>query len=229
VLRAEREGELLRRQAGRESVRMPVGGRIDSAQADAALWRDLHERLSAFVARRMPDAHAAQDVAQDVLLRLHRSLGDLRNEDRLDAFAYSIARNAIIDHYRARAGAREAPAPPEQLIPRLELEAGDDDEVGGRRELACCLEPLVAELPDAYREALRLTDLGDLSQVQAAKVAGLSVPGMKARVQRARAQLREVLTECCTVALDAGQRITDVQRTRSCSCAAAGDSAPACA
>jgi RNA polymerase sigma-70 factor (ECF subfamily) len=174
------------------------------------------------VGRRIGDPHAAEDVAQDVLLRLHRSLGELRARDRLDAFAYRIARNAIIDHYRATAGARELPSAPDDLLQRIDADRGTGeapDAVAGPQELARCLQPLVRRLRDRYREALTLTDLGELSQVQAAEVAGLSVPGMKARVQRGRAQLHGLLTRCCEVAVDEDRRVTGVQRTGPCACA----------
>src|SRR5687767_6153806 len=92
-------------------------GTID--QADEQLWTELHSRLRAFVGRRIRDPYAADDVAQDVLLRLHRSLGELRVEDRLDAFAYRVARNAIIDHYRASAAAKEVPSEPGDLVIRV--------------------------------------------------------------------------------------------------------------
>jgi RNA polymerase sigma-70 factor, ECF subfamily len=191
-----------------------------TASADE-LWTDLHERLRGFVGRRIGDPNAADDVAQEVLLRLHRNLGDLRLEDRLDAFAYRIARNAIIDHYRSRASAKEIPAAPDDLIARIDAD-GDTDEdpnaAEGRQELARCLEPLVGRLPEPYRQALTLTDLGELSQVEAAQVTGLSVPGMKSRVQRARAQVHELLSACCDVALDDDRHIADVQRAGPCAC-----------
>lgn len=184
------------------------------------LWTDLHRRLRRFVGRRINDPDAADDVSQDVLLRLHRSLGDLRIQDRLDAFAYRIARNAIIDYYRSHAGSKEIPSAPDELIARIEIDARteDVDHARGRQELARCLEPLVERLPEPYRQALRLTDLGDLTQVEAARVVGLSVPGMKARVQRARVQVHELLTRCCTVALDDRRQITDVRRAGPCAC-----------
>jgi RNA polymerase sigma-70 factor (ECF subfamily) len=192
-----------------------------SATSADVLRTDLHERLRGFIGKRIGDPHAADDVAQEVLLRLHRSMADLRVEDRLDAFAYRIARNAIIDHYRSRAAARETPADPDDLATRID--AGgytdqDPDGDGPRQELARCLAPLIHELPEPYREALTLTDLGKLSQTEAAEVAGLSVPGMKARVQRARTQVHELLTRCCDVALDDSQHITDVRRTGPCAC-----------
>ena len=183
------------------------------------LWRELHNRLHAFIRARISDPDSADDVAQEVLLRLHRSMDTLRAEDRLDAFAYRIARNAIIDHYRARAAAREAPEEPAELVARAAAEDGGDQEEGAaREELARCLAPLIRRLPEPYREALTLTDLGKLTQAEAAQVAGLSVPGMKARVQRARAQVHELLTGCCAVALDGRQGISQVERTGPCAC-----------
>jgi RNA polymerase sigma-70 factor, ECF subfamily len=209
---------MLRRQAGHGGLRMPVE---KHAAAEEELFTGLHERLRGFVGRRIGDPDAADDVAQEVLLRLHRNLGDLRIEDRLDAFAYRIARNAIIDHYRSRASAKETPAAPDDLNARVDADGDTDEdpnEANGREELARCLEPLVRRLAEPYRQALTLTDLGNLSQVEAARVAGLSVPGMKTRVQRARAQVHELLTDCCDVALDEDRQIAEVQRTGPCAC-----------
>jgi RNA polymerase sigma-70 factor (ECF subfamily) len=183
------------------------------------LFTGLHDRLRGFVGRRISDPDAADDVAQEVLLRLHRNLGELRSEDRLDAFAYRIARNAIIDHYRARASTKETPAPPDDLTARIDAGIDtDQDEAQGRQELARCLEPLVRRLPEPYRQALTLTDLGTHSQVEAARITGLSIPGMKTRVQRARAQVHQLLTACCDVALDDDRQIAEVKRTGPCAC-----------
>jgi RNA polymerase sigma-70 factor, ECF subfamily len=202
---------------------MPVETRTQTTPPKGAadeLWRELQARLGGFVRARISDPDAADDVAQEVLLRLHRNLGALRAEDRLDAFAYRIARNAIIDHYRSRATAKETPAAPDELIARVDSDddAEQEPQNGARQELARCLAPLIRKLPEPYREALTLTDLGKLSQVEAAEVVGLSVPGMKARVQRARAQVHELLTGCCEVALDSRRQISDVQRTGPCAC-----------
>lgn len=208
---------------------MPIGTQAAPARAgrtlpDVELWRTLNVRLAAFVSRRIGDPHAAEDVAQEVLLRLYRSLDQLRAGDRLDAFAYRIARNAIIDHHRSTASAKELPSAPDDLLERIDSDnsIGDEpDAVAGPQELARCLQPLVRRLPDRYREALTLTDLGELSQVQAAKAVGLTIPGMKARVQRGRAQLHELLVRCCDVARDEDRHITGVQRTGPCACAPA--------
>jgi RNA polymerase sigma-70 factor, ECF subfamily len=225
VLRGVGAEELLRR-GDLSEVWMPVTTESPAPDGRSNLshqvWAHVHERLRAFVRRRVSDPHAADDVAQEVLLRLYRNIERLRDEDRLDAFAYRTARNAITDHYRAQARAREVPSPPTSQAARLEVDPTHEqhsEDADGRQLLARCLEPLVQRLPPTYRDALMLTDLGDLSQVQAARRLGLSVPGMKARVQRGRAQLRVLLAECCDVALDASRRIAEVQRTGPCACA----------
>lgn len=209
-------------QAGAGEVRMPVASpssprTASSAQSD--LWVELHTRIRAFVGRRIADRHAADDVAQDVLLRLHRHLPRLRAEDRLDAMAYAIARNAITDHYRRGARTRETLFDePDQLV--AEPAAQGEEATEWRAELGRCLTPLVDRLDDPYREAILLTDLGPLTQTAAAERLGLSVPGMKSRVQRARTQLGDLLSACCEVHLDGAGGIDEVQRVGPCACRA---------
>ena len=76
---------------GQSGLRMQVADPV---------WVELRSRLRSFVAGRVADQAVHDDLVQEILLRLHSSLPRLRDTDRLDAFAYQIARNAIIDHYR---------------------------------------------------------------------------------------------------------------------------------
>jgi RNA polymerase sigma-70 factor (ECF subfamily) len=182
-------------------------------------WDELSARLRSFVSRRVSDSTDRDDLAQEILLRLHRSLPSLRDGDRLDAFAYQIARNTIADHHRR--ARREEPIAPEQLDgqPVTRGATEDDDQAGeGRAQLARCLRPLIDRLDDPYREALLLTDLGELSQADAARELGLSEPGMRSRVQRGRAQLHAALSLCCSVDLDAADQISEVERHGPCAC-----------
>jgi RNA polymerase sigma-70 factor (ECF subfamily) len=190
----------------------PASLRPESPVAEA-VWSDLHERLRAFVARRVPDRVVTDDLAQEILLRLYTHMGRLRERERLDAWAYQVARNVIADYWRERAARRELPFDEElsdQLaaLPELENDAEADQH---RSEIASCLAPMVARLAEPYREAIRLTDLGGRTQAEAAAELGLSVPGMKARVQRGRTQLREQLRACCQIELDRRRQITGLE------------------
>ena len=180
--------------------------------------RELHERVLGFVARRVRSREDAEDIAQEVMLRIHRHSGDLEHADRMVAWVYRIAANAIADHYR-RPARRELPAGqatdvPEPAAP--DWSEPEQDEL--RRELAGCLAPLIERLPPIYRQALELTELDGVTQVGAAAELGLSVSGMKARVQRARRQLRELLLECCHVELDSRRAPTGINRRPTGSC-----------
>jgi RNA polymerase sigma-70 factor (ECF subfamily) len=182
-------------------------------------WAELRARLRSFVAGRVrgePSIH--DDLVQEILLRLHRGLPRLRESERLDAFAYQAARNAIVDHHRK--GRREQPVAPEALEDHALAHEGehDDPSGAGRAQLARCLRPLIERLDDDYRDALLLTDLGDLTQAEAARRLGLSAPGMRSRVQRGRAQLHEALAACCSVELDAAAQIDRVERVGPCAC-----------
>jgi RNA polymerase sigma factor (sigma-70 family) len=105
------------------------------------VWADLRARLHAFVARRVPDRFAVDHLAQEIMLRLYSQIGRLRERDRLDAWAYQVARNAIADYWRDRAASRELPLD-DQLSERLaslpERER-DDEAEAHRAELARCL------------------------------------------------------------------------------------------
>ncbi len=170
---------------------------------DAAL---LAEAVQAFVARRVRGVHDAEDVAQDALLRLYRSADSLRDEQALQAWMYRIAENAVTDHYR-RSGHRPEPIAPDDVAQFPSTDAVDEPSPAA--ELAACLAPLLARLPEDYRTALELTDLGPLTQEQAATELGLSPSGMKSRVQRGRRMLRTEVGRCCRVELDARGALTD--------------------
>ena len=193
------------------------------ASIDAArVWEDFHQSLLAFIARRVRDRDTAEDILQDVMLRIHRHAGELDHASAIGAWVHQIARNAITDHYRRAASRREQPAG---------IELGDDapaaaePDVDARSEIAACLRPILDELTPAYREAIALTELGGISQADAARSLGLSVSGMKSRVQRARGELRELLVACCEINLDHRARVTSYE-PRGGSCGCRGSTAP---
>lgn len=175
---------------------------MSDAGAQAAM-QSLEGSVRAFVARRVREAEV-DDVVQDVFVRLQRGVGALQDEQRLEAWVYQVARSAVVDQYRARKRnevAADADA--------LETLAEADDECEAERLLAACIPHFVSALPEPYREALTLTDLQGLTQKEAAERLGVSLSGMKSRVQRGRAKLREAFDACCHIALDARGKVID--------------------
>ena len=181
-----------------------------------AIWREYHERLRAFVGRRVEDRAAADDILQDVFVRMHAALPSLKESARLEGWLFQIARNAVADHYRTR-------RPSEALPEWLEQPASDPAEEA-RRELAGCLRPMIDRLPDEYREAVTLAELQSLSQKEVSKRQGISLSGAKSRVQRGREQLKTLLLACCHLEFDRRGGVVDFEPRQGCS----GCSPPSC-
>jgi RNA polymerase sigma-70 factor, ECF subfamily len=173
---------------------------IDPAARGA--WQELEAELRPFVARRVRAEADVDDIIQEVFLRMQRGLPGLRDDQRFGPWVYQIARNAIVDHRRvaARHPVRDAAQVEDEVAP-MDDEA--KDEHGVEQLLAAYVAPFVAMLPSPYREALTLTELEGLSQKDAASMLGISVSGMKSRVQRGRQMLRKLFEDCCHIALDA--------------------------
>jgi RNA polymerase sigma-70 factor (ECF subfamily) len=77
---------------------------------------------------------------------------------------------------------------------------------------------MAGRLSADYREAIILVELEGLTHREAANRLGISVPGMKSRVQRGRQQLRKLLDECCLIELDKRRGVAhfEVRRPGSC-------------
>lgn len=194
-----------------------------------AIWLEFGDRLRAFIARRTPSEADAEDILQEVFLRIHQHAASVNRADRLTSWLFQVTRNAIADYYRSPTRREQ----PEAGVGESALEIADRaapepipdlDSDLARQELSNCLRPLVERLSPPYREAVALVDLGGASQADAAARLGLSVSGMKSRVQRGRRALREILIECCPVQLDAGGRVVDFDRPGS-SCRSCADPA----
>ena len=180
-----------------------------------SLWHDFADRLRAFVAGRVP-AQDADDVAQDVMLRMQKGIASLRDEERAESWVYGIARRAIADYFRAR-------------ITRLKVESGGevddapDLRVNGEangdvhEQVLTWLRPFAEGLPDGYREALMMADFDGHSQQSVATALGLSLSGAKSRIQRARKMLGESLRHCCELHFGADGRVRSFDR-RECGC-----------
>lgn len=169
-----------------------------------APWQDVAARLRPFIARRVSPTEI-DDVMQDVFIRMQRGLPALRDEDRFTSWLFQIARSSVAEHMRTRARHPIADADANAEQP---AETSDDDREAAR-ELSGCVSMFVAQLSSPYREAVTLVELEGLTMREAAEMAGISVSGMKSRVQRGREQLRELFDDCCEIALDARGKPTD--------------------
>ena len=182
-------------------------------------WEELHGNLRAFIGKRVRNDADVDDLVQRVLLQIVRGVGSLRDAERLHAWVYRTARIVIVDHYRSSSVRREVTS---GAADDLEMAGGPelpvDDETIALRELATCLAPMLRQLSPTYREAVILADLEGITQAEGAERLGVSVSGMKSRVQRGRRQLKAVLDACCRVDLDSRGGLVAYEPRASDSC-----------
>ena len=177
------------------------------------MWREVIAQLRAFVRRRIADPDRADDLVGDIVLRIHQKLGSVDDQEKLAHWVSRVARNAVIDEYRRAARSRE-----QLLDTTTETAIGPDadDASSVLDELSRCLRPLLAGLPAEQRRAVEMVDLDGMPQADAARREGVSLSGMKSRVQRGRRRVAELLGQCCTLTLDARGVPMDYERTPGC-------------
>ena len=180
-----------------EPLRRAVGDHTDTG---TAAFRDQLVRL---VRRRLHSEADAEDVAQDVLMRLATRPDALPEGGTPGAWLQRVVANASTDHFRRRATESRVlgRALEEEKVQQSGKGEGDAERL--RQDLAACMRPLIATLCEEDREALELTDLGGLTQKEAAVQLGIGYSAMKSRVQRARVRLRGTLLDCCRFEVDA--------------------------
>ncbi len=181
------------------------------------VWEEFNTGVRRFILKHVQDEATADDILQDVFLKIHMHIKELRDSDKLQSWIYQIARNAITDFYRVRKFAID--------IPQVTHVPEDpfDDVVS---DLLPYVKELVDSLPYDYRQALILAEYEGLTQRELAERLGISVSGAKSRVQRARAKVKQLLLDCCHFQLDRFGGIIDYEPN--CDCCTNNDCASAC-
>lgn len=158
------------------------------------IWHEFHHKLKDFIRKRVSDDEAAQDLLQDVFLKIHSNIDTLRDEKKLNGWVYQITRNTIHDFYRRR-----------KSIDNSSLEAlvwEEPEAEESNAEILDCISILIDKLPPTYREAINLTEYEGLTQKEMGERLNLSVSGAKSRVQRGREKLKQMLLEYCHAELE---------------------------
>ena len=174
-------------------------------------WEAFHAPLHQFIRRRVADEATAEDLLQEVFLKIHQHGDSVKDARRLESWIYQITRNLIIDYYHSR---QHSVTTLDDLEARdLPEELPDDDVVS---ELLPCVRAMVLALPGQDRQALILTEYQGLTQKELGERLGLSFSGAKSRVQRAREKLKQELLACCHFELDRRGHILDYQPLCDC-------------
>jgi RNA polymerase sigma-70 factor (ECF subfamily) len=146
----------------------------------------------------------ADDLTQEALIKVYRSIGGYRFQSALSTWLFAVTRNAFVDMARSRAGRERtlaAAEPTDDVFP-------SPDEVLARAEEHRRLWRAIRDIPPEFRTALVLVDIEGLSYDEVAAIEKVALGTVKSRVSRAREQLRQRLGDRRTPAAGPGNRAT---------------------
>jgi len=158
-----------------------------------AAWSSHMAELRGYLRHRSGLDDEAEDLLQEVFIKALRQDILFCAIENPRAWLFQVARNALADRLRC---AREC-----ILLPD-DVPAPVADEHPVVDDLSQCLPRVLTELSEADRLAITLCDIEGHSQQELADQLGISLPGAKSRIQRARKRLRDRLVKACQVTFD---------------------------
>ena len=170
-------------------------------------WSKTQAKLKSFIYGKVKDKAVADDIAQDVFLKVHVGMGQLKDSDKITGWIYRITRNTIMDHFRSRSKAMS--------ITGLDWESDQRDL---NDCVSSCLTEMLDTLPEKYKEVLKLAEMENVSQTELAHRLNISYSGAKSRVQRARQMLRNKMDEQYRIKMDSYGNVTVCESRVPCNC-----------
>ena len=177
------------------------------SQMISITWDHLYGELVTFVEQRVKDKPTAEDIVQEVFIKVHTKSSQLKAADKIIGWIYQITRNAVADHFRQSSKNVE----PINIDWESNYHEFNDC-------VAHCLKSLMDALPDEYRIPLALTELENQSQYQVAQALNISYSGARSRVQRARKMLKQKLDELYYIKTDSYGNIIVCEDRVPCCC-----------
>lgn len=174
---------------------------------DKTFIEQYQQKLYYFILKRVVDDQTANDILQEVLIKIYTKIDTLKEESSINKWIYQIARNQITDFFRAKKY---------DTLNEYNV-AEEEEDKNEEHENASCLIPLIKGLPEIYKEVLMMHEINGLSQKQIAEQLSVSYSGIKSRVQRGRDLLKSNLKQCCNFKFDSyGNIIEYEQKKKNC-------------
>ena len=165
--------------------------RAGDAQAFEELVRTYQHRIFGVALRMLGNAAEAEDIAQEVFLRVHRSVAEFRGEAKLSTWLYAITSRLCLN--RLDTAERRHGRQGDDALDRVPSDAASAEASLERTELEAALHEAIAGLPHDRRIVVVLRDVEGLSYEEIAEALGLEPGTVRSRLHRARLDLKAKL------------------------------------
>lgn len=147
--------------------------------------------------RYVGDAHEAEDLAQEIFVKVHRSLSTFRGHSRFFTWLFAITMNHLksrrkgfLRFFRGLTDLFDAPDRNGRFVAAENVEASAE-----RNELLAALREELVKLPEMYREILVLREVNGMAYQEIAEVLSIPMDAVKTRIHRGRLKLSEALAK----------------------------------
>ncbi len=164
----------------------------------AGIYKQFYSELLGYIKSKVKSSEDAEDILQNVFIKISSNLDKLAEEVKLKNWIYTITRNAIIDYYRINANKKKVAVNEEISDDILEPEEDPDPTKG----LDQCMSSMIGLLPDEYRDIIIESEIKGVKQKDLADKYGIAYPSMRSKVQRGRERLKQLFYNCCHIETD---------------------------
>ncbi|MHC4117371.1 MAG: RNA polymerase sigma factor [Planctomycetota bacterium] len=170
------------------------------------VYKEFHRKIGGYLGR-MVGAGEAEDLTQEVFMKIDKGLGEFEGQSSISTWIYRIATNAALDRIKSRTfreskekvslnAALEDSEARCSGVPAMETSLSAEREAV-RNEMNECIREFVDRLPADYRTVIILSEIKDLKNQEVADILGLSLDAVKIRLHRARARLKAEFEAGC--------------------------------
>ena len=146
----------------------------------------------------------AEDMAQEVFVKVNRNLGNFKGESKISTWLYRIATNTAIDKFRSASHKRSSDST--HLEDATDTDNGNSllghrkaltDQTVIRKEMSDCIREFIDRLPSDYKTVVLLSELEGFKNKEIADILQVSLDTVKIRLHRARTKLKAALNDGC--------------------------------
>lgn len=178
------------------------------------IWNSFSTHVYNFVKTKVSRKEDAEDILQDIFIKIHLNLDKLQSATKLQSWVFQITRNVINDYYR------HTRLDTDELSQDVYI---DENEGNYLDSLVSCLEPFIHKLPETYKDVIMLSEVEGLKHKEVAERLNISTEAAKSRVKRGRQILKTQFADHCHFVIDEngkliGEHLCDVDSEGKHSC-----------
>jgi len=155
-----------------------------------AVWETYNIEIKNFILSKIQDKHIANDLLQEVFIKVHTKINTLRDIDKLKSWVFAITRNTISDYFKSSKKTINTHKDSAEVPDENTLLTDNHSEYD-------CLYGILKNLPKKYRDPLFMADIKGVNQRYIANILKLPLPTVKSQIQRARRMIGQGFMDCC--------------------------------